>query len=60
MGEGQKDRSAAYLTPVPANAVVYGSGESALILTKVCLYERGTIVSSLEGTNPSSKRKAKA
>mmetsp|Transcript_6311 Transcript_6311/g.17642 ORF Transcript_6311/g.17642 Transcript_6311/m.17642 type:complete len:323 (-) Transcript_6311:587-1555(-) len=35
MGEGMRDRSAAYLTPVPEGAVVYGSGESAVIVSKV-------------------------
>lgn len=29
-------RPAAWLTPVPAEAVVYGSGDAAIILTKVC------------------------
>lgn len=33
---GRKGEGAAYLTPVPAGAVVYGTGEAAVILTKVC------------------------
>jgi hypothetical protein len=32
---GRKGEAAAYLTPVPPGAVVYGSGETARILTKV-------------------------
>ena len=40
MGEGMRDRSAAYLTPVPEDAVVYGSGESAVIVSKVHLLAR--------------------
>lgn len=34
MGDSVPDRSAVFLTPVPENAVVYGSGESAVIMTK--------------------------
>jgi hypothetical protein len=33
---GRKGEPAAYLTPVPPNAVVYGSGETARVITKVC------------------------
>jgi hypothetical protein len=32
---GRKGEPAAYLTPVPPNAVVYGSGETARVITKV-------------------------
>jgi hypothetical protein len=35
---GTKGTSAAFLIPVPPGAVVYGSGESATILTKVTLH----------------------
>mmetsp|Transcript_41844 Transcript_41844/g.99258 ORF Transcript_41844/g.99258 Transcript_41844/m.99258 type:complete len:392 (-) Transcript_41844:120-1295(-) len=35
MGCKNSERSAAYLTPVPEDAVVYGSGESAVIMSKV-------------------------
>lgn len=43
MGDGVKDRSAIYLTPVPEDAVVYGSGESAVILSKVPCSEVGLV-----------------
>ena len=36
VGEGA-EQQAAYLTPVPEGAVVYGSGSSSVILTKVGL-----------------------
>lgn len=32
---GRKGEPAAYLTPVPLNAVVYGTGDAARIITKV-------------------------
>jgi len=34
MGDGMPDRSAVFLTPLPEDAVVYGSGESAVVLSK--------------------------
>lgn len=33
---GRGPRPAAWLTPVPAEAVVYGSGDAAVILSKAC------------------------
>jgi hypothetical protein len=40
---GRKGEPAAYLTPVPLNAVVYGTGDAARIITKVSrLLGRGT------------------
>uniref|UniRef100_A0A061R9H7 DUF7755 domain-containing protein n=1 Tax=Tetraselmis sp. GSL018 TaxID=582737 RepID=A0A061R9H7_9CHLO len=44
MGCKNSERSAAYLTPVPEDAVVYGSGESAVIMSKAeaaKVYSRG-------------------
>lgn len=32
---GRKGEPAAYLTPVPPNAVVYGTGDAARIISKV-------------------------
>lgn len=37
---GRKGDPAAYLTPVPPNAVVYGTGDAARIITKVIEVER--------------------
>lgn len=31
------DKNAEYLTPVPQESVVYGSGETAVVLSKVCV-----------------------
>jgi hypothetical protein len=33
---GTKGASAGFLAPVPADSVVYGSGENAVILSRVC------------------------
>jgi hypothetical protein len=41
LGDRRGERGAAYLTPVPPGAVVYGTGDAARVISKVRMYVCG-------------------